>query len=122
MELRINKNCLEIKNTNDWRVFASLPDEIEGYFILPNHYIVVQTDQGSGKVDDRNIFLFDIHGNLLWQIEKAESLPDPFWPNRPNPYSGFKWENEKLICFTQGGLNYEADLSSGKIKYLDFTK
>ncbi|MBI2027921.1 MAG: hypothetical protein HYS98_09010 [Deltaproteobacteria bacterium] len=122
MELKGLNKLLKIKKNNAWKVLCELPDKIERFEIISDDKIVVQTHQGSGLTDDRNIFLVDLSGNVFWQIEKAESPPDPYHPGRPNPYCGFKYENGRLYAYSQFGFDYEVNLENGKVSLIGFNR
>ena len=96
-----------------------LPDFIERFEKLSNEKVLVLTAQWKGKTDKRNIFLIDSSGNIVWQIEKAPTVPDPHYVLN-FPYNGWKIAPDgKLICCTQAGYDFEIDWNTGKILRLE---
>ena len=95
-----------------------LPDQIRKFEILTErgNSILIQTSiDNSEIVQDRNYFLFDQSGNLIWQVEQAPPEPNPYHQIVDPYHTRVLNEAGKLIIETSGGFQYEIDWNTGKI-------
>ncbi len=78
---------------------------------------VVLVDDGKGcKYEDtsrnRNVYAFDIHGDLIWQIQEIFTER-----NYAKPYLTLTVKDGKLYTYNWIGMDYLVDLKDGSIHF-----
>jgi hypothetical protein len=79
--------------------------------------LVVRLDVLTGTHLNRNVYLFDAAGRIVWQIEES-----PDGGVRDKPYMHVKFQDGVLIAENWIGVDYYVNLTSGKVKAFQLSK
>ncbi len=94
------------------------PIKVRKALRIKNLVLVLLAPKGE-LTPNRNIFCYDLSGNLIWEIE--EFRPDLIDEGRA--YSGLWIEPDgRVLAYNTCGFDVEVDLETGKISNFEFTK
>ncbi len=80
--------------------------------------VAVRVDVPTGQVFNRNVYLIDAAGRILWQIEES-----PHGPGTDKPFMNI-WiaDDDALVAGNWNGIDYKVDISSGRICVKSFRR
>jgi hypothetical protein len=78
--------------------------------LLINNVRVALIEIQSKSIYNENIFAFDEHGKILWQIDKKDHV------DRNSPYTNIYTRDNELWGYNWDGSAYKIDIKTGEIK------
>ena len=88
---------------------------INNYLIYDNKIIVLLSVPDQVSYNE-NIFCFNLDGNLLWQVARANEH------NKICPFTGISINNNKFTPYKSCGILCIVDVNTGKILSSEFIK
>lgn len=119
MNYRAEGNILKSKTPEGWQDLYVFPAEIYEVYQYPIGLVIVL---GSS---DRNVFLVNPSGELIWRIGEATTsalIENGKVTAVPDPFTYLAWNNGRLTAQTQTGFQYEVNSSNGTLTQTGWIK
>lgn len=113
---RKKENRVEKWAEGKWVTLQAFPSRVESYEVLPDGRLLVQLEDLPAYPAGRNIFLYDLQGKPLWQIEAAGNQPPD--GSRARPWSYFLRQADGSFVASWQEALYSLDLQNGKVRFL----
>lgn len=108
LELRNRKNILEQRRGEKWSLFSILSGEIRAFRVVHKGNIIVLTSPTEGAaLNERNVYLLNNKGFILWQIEKPSTCC--------GGYKTFTFRNNILSVTATDSIEYMVNFQNGRI-------